>query len=201
MTTSPPKVIDLSLASAAFYSRWARIYVGAVGGFIILIGLPTVISDTMLYHGGGGFSPATAGVYLAILFAAYPSAGFALWLAFSGMAPRPVRMTLTSDNIILESRGGRVSRMSWASPRFRMDLVDQSAYTGQTRGDSSVGFRLDGFPVFRAALTREAFDMLLAEAASRGLAITSGPPSRWSAEAATRGTVVYRVRRRSPSPA
>jgi hypothetical protein len=194
LSAPPARVFDLSQASAALYSRWARIYLAALAAVIALLSLPTVVRISQLLLRGGSLSSSATAVYLAILFAAYPSVGFLVWLTVSGMALRPVRMTLSGDSIILESRAGRRSVLRWTSPRFRMTLVDQSDYAAKSRGDSSLGYRIDGFPTFKAALTREAFEALLGEAGARGMLVTSGPPSRWSAEAGTRSTVVYNVR-------
>lgn len=191
---SESRVYDLSRASAAFYSRWARYYVFGLAMAIVLLSLPYTTSVTLQAFRGHVPSQGTLMVYLAIWGAVYPAMGFGFWESIVAMSPRPVRMTLTDDSIRLETRKGRRSEIYWTRPRFRLVLIDQSAYSTRTRGDASLGFRIGGFPAFRAVLTREAFEALLAEAKSRGLSVTSGRPSRWSAEAATPGTVIYRVR-------
>ncbi len=189
------RVFDLTRASRAFYSVGLRLLAVSGAVMIILLGLPLTLPDSLRLLRGLPLPGSGWAIYLAVVCAAYPAMAFVLWVGFVGMAPRPVRMTLAGDCILLEAKNGHGSEIRWDVPRFRMVLLDQSKYVGKVTGDPSIGFRLDGLIAFRAILTREAFDALLDEARTRGCTITSAPAPRWSVSASTPGTLVYRVER------
>lgn len=193
MESRQDQVFDLSRASDDFYSRGARIFLLAAGLVIILVSIPLIVPDSLQLLRGTPLPYDRSAVYLAIVLVAYPAVAFLLWGALFGAAPRPIRMTLGTDSVVLEGRNGRRSEIKWAAPRFKMVLLDQSKHAFATGGDASLGFRIDGLIVFRAVLTRQAFDALIAEARVRGCVITSSPAGRWSVSASTPGTVVYLI--------
>jgi hypothetical protein len=195
---SQPKIFDLRRASAQLYRRWVRWYGIGLGLFVLLLSLPYAVPVSLHILSGRIPSSDALAIYLAIIGAAYPAAGFLLVAGIIGGAPRPIRMTLGNAEICLESQTGRRTYIDWTDPRLRLVLLDQSEYSARTGTDAGLGYRIDGTLWFRAALTREAFEALIAEARSRGLDVTRERPSRWSVASATPGTLGYRIRHASP---
>jgi hypothetical protein len=162
---------------------------------IVLIACVLGVSLKVAVQLGSGYRLSLDQVYL---FAGFvPLFGFLAFYVYwlrAGLAPGAIRTVLSEEGIELYGPGARLDRRLWTDPHTAFELQNYSS--ARFVADTKLPYFLVMKRGRTTALTREAYDAILAECEARGLVLPKVPNRARRLFSSAGSPVVYRVRGR-----